>query len=97
MIDRKNWFWIQIVPHLFVAELFKLADFYGQDDLKLRCAKQLENLLTLETVCAVYSIAVQLDAKVTKHMIIWTGDLFASVHVSSWKIAIIGLKSCILI
>ena len=53
-----------------MAELFKLADFYGQDDLKLRCAKQLENLLTLETVCAVYSIAVQLDAKVTKHMII---------------------------
>ena len=52
-----------------MAELFKLADFYGEVDLKLRCGNQLEILLTVESACAVYAVAVQHDAKVTRHMI----------------------------
>ena len=51
-----------------MAELFKLADFYGEEDLQRRCEKQLEILLTVKSACAVYSVAVQHDAKVTKHV-----------------------------
>ena len=64
----------------FVAELFKLGDFYGEEDLKQRCEWHLGTLLPEENFSAVYSVAVQHDAKVIKHMISLSWELFPSLQ-----------------
>ena len=48
----------------FHPELFKLGDYYGEDDLKRRCEKQLQLLTVAENFDKVYSLAVQHNAEV---------------------------------
>ena len=47
------------------TELFKLADYNGEEDLKQRCWQQLKLLTTKDNVCDLYSIAVQYNGEVT--------------------------------
>ena len=49
---------------LFLAELFRLADYYGEEDLKRRCEQQLRLLITKENFSQIYSAAVLYDFKV---------------------------------
>ena len=46
------------------TELLKIADYYGEEDLKQRCGQQLKVLTTIENFGEVYSVAVQFSAKV---------------------------------
>ena len=58
------------VQRLFCsAELFKLADYYGEEDLKWRCEQQLKLLTSVHNVCEVYSIAVLYSVKVSSDVV----------------------------
>ena len=49
------------------VELFKLADYYGEEDLKSRCEHQLKVMITNQSVLEVYSLAVQHGSKVIRY------------------------------
>ena len=54
-------------PSLFCSilmELFRLADYYGEDDLKRRCEQQIRFLITADNFSQTYSASVLLDYKV---------------------------------
>ena len=61
--DSCNWFSIRKLFHS--TELFKLADYNGEEDLKQRCEQQLKLLTNEDNVCDLYSIAVQYNVEVT--------------------------------
>ena len=48
----------------FFSELFTLADYYEEEDLKGLCEQQLKVLVTPNNVSEVYSAAVELSSKV---------------------------------
>ena len=52
------------VDPVFVTELFKIADYYGEEDLKRRCVQQLKVLATKENFGSVYSVATRYNTQV---------------------------------
>ena len=46
-----------------------MADFYGEEELKERCENLFEGLVTEESVCEVYSVAIQYDSRVIQRLI----------------------------
>ena len=50
----------------FDPELFQLADYYGEEDLKGRCVQQLKVLITDENVSKVYAASFLYNVKVSK-------------------------------
>ena len=56
--------------YVFVlAELLKLADYYGEEDLKRRCEQQLRFLITEDNFSQIYSASFQYNSKVSVYLI----------------------------
>ena len=56
------------------AELFKLGDYFGEEDLKRRCEQQLKLLITVENFSQIYMAASLHNSKVTNGRI-FIGDI----------------------
>lgn len=61
-----------------MAELFKLADYYGEEDLKRRCEQQLGILITEKNASVAYTVSTSYNAKVTRQLLF--RNLLPTVH-----------------
>ena len=73
LIRCLHWSYLDSIGSLFLAELFRLADYYGEEDLKRRCERQLKLLITEENFSQIYSASVLYNFKVRRACISMRG------------------------